>query len=46
MAKRESTDERKKRLRDVMRHLKRGYPDAKTALNHTNAFQLLIATIL
>jgi endonuclease-3 len=46
MAKRETTDELKKRLRDVMRRLKRAYPDAKTALNHTNAFELLVATIL
>jgi endonuclease III len=46
MAKRETTDELKKRLRDVMRRLKRAYPDAKTALNHTNPFELLVATIL
>jgi endonuclease-3 len=46
MAKRESMDERRKRLLDVVRRLKRAYPDAKTALNHTNAFELLIATIL
>src|SRR6476659_6982027 len=46
MAKRETTDELKKRLRDVMRRLKRAYPDAKTALNHTNSFELLVATIL
>lgn len=46
MAKRESMDERKQRLREVTRRLKRAYPDATTALNHTNAFELLIATIL
>ncbi len=46
MARRESTDELKKRLRDVIRRLKRAYPDAKTSLNHTNPFELLIATIL
>jgi endonuclease-3 len=46
MAKRESTDELKKRVREVIRRLKRAYPDAKTSLNHTNAFELLIATIL
>src|SRR5215467_10013402 len=46
MAKRESTDELKKRVRDVIRRLKRAYPDARTALNHTNAFELLVATIL
>jgi endonuclease-3 len=46
MAKRESTDELKKRVREVIRRLKRAYPDAKTSLNHTNPFELLIATIL
>jgi endonuclease-3 len=46
MAKRESTEELKKRTRDIMRRLKRAYPDAKTALNHSNPFELLIATIL
>jgi endonuclease-3 len=46
MAKRESTDELKKRVREVIRRLKRAYPDARTSLNHTNAFELLIATIL
>src|ERR1051326_7485987 len=46
MAKRETTDELKKRVRDVIRRLKRAYPDAHTSLHHTNAFQLLVATIL
>src|ERR1044071_99652 len=46
MAKRESMDELKKRVREVIRRLKRVYPDAHCALNHTNAFELLIATIL
>ena len=46
MAKRETTDELKKRVRDVIRRFKRAYPDAKTALNHSNAFELLVATIL
>src|ERR1044072_7833102 len=46
MAKRETTDDLKKRVRDVIRRLKRAYPDAKTALNHSNAFELLVATIL
>jgi endonuclease-3 len=46
MAKRERLEERKQRLRAVTRRLKRAYPDATTALNHTNAFELLIATIL
>lgn len=30
----------------MIRRLKREYPDAHCALNHTNAFELLIATIL
>lgn len=46
MAKRESMDELKKRVREIIRRLKRAYPDAKCSLNHTNAFELLIATIL
>ncbi|HEY2960802.1 MAG TPA: endonuclease III [Pyrinomonadaceae bacterium] len=46
MANRESTDELKKRVREVIRRLKRAYPAAKCSLNHTNAFELLIATIL
>lgn len=46
MAKRETTEELKKRVRDVIQRLKRAYPDAKTALNHSNAFELLVATIL
>lgn len=46
MAKRESMEELKKRARDVIRRLKRSYPDAKCSLNHSNPFELLIATIL
>jgi endonuclease-3 len=46
MPKRESNEELKKRTRDIIRRLKRAYPDAKTALNHSNPFELLIATIL
>ena len=46
MAKRESPDELKKRTRDVIRRLKRAYPGAKCSLNHSNPFELLIATIL
>jgi endonuclease III len=36
----------KTRVRTVIRLLKRAYPDAKCSLNHSNAFELLIATIL
>jgi len=46
MAKRESTDELKKRTRDIIRRLKRAYPGARCSLNHSNPFELLIATIL
>jgi endonuclease-3 len=46
MAKRESVGELKVRVRDVIRRLKRAYPDAKCSLNHSNPFELLIATIL
>jgi endonuclease III len=46
MAKRESFEELKSRTRDIIRRLKRAYPDAKCSLNHSNPFELLIATIL
>ena len=46
MAKRESFEELKARTRDVIRRLKRAYPGAKCSLNHSNPFELLIATIL
>src|SRR5438094_2634255 len=36
----------KQRVRKIIRLLKRAYPDAKCSLNHSNAFELLIATIL
>lgn len=38
--------ELKQRVRQIIRLLKRAYPDAKCSLNHSNAFELLIATIL
>ena len=46
MAKRESLDELKVRTREVIRRLKRAYPGAKCSLNHSNPFELLVATIL
>ena len=46
MPKRESIEELKARTRDVIRRLKRAYPDAKCSLNHSNPFELLVATIL
>src|SRR5215467_12112339 len=36
----------KKRTAEIIKRLKNAYPDAHCALNHTNAFELLIATIL
>ena len=38
--------DRKKRTAEIIKRLKRTYPDAHCALNHTNPFELLIATIL
>src|SRR2546425_7636122 len=36
----------KTRTRKIIRLLKKAYPDAKCSLNHSNPFELLIATIL
>jgi endonuclease-3 len=36
----------KKRIRPVVRALRRAYPEARTALTHHNAWELLVATIL
>ena len=46
MAKRESLEELKARTREVIRRLKRAYPGARCSLNHSNPFELLVATIL
>ena len=35
-----------KRIGEILKRLKKAYPDAKCSLNYTNAFELLIATIL
>jgi endonuclease-3 len=43
---RESKSQRKERTEKIIRLLKRTYPDARCALNHSNAFELLVATIL
>lgn len=43
---RETKTEKKERTEQIIKLLKRAYPDAHCALNHRNAFQLLIATIL
>lgn len=37
---------RKKRLSTILRHLNRAYPAVECALRHTNAWELLAATIL
>jgi len=36
----------KKRAAEIIKRLKKAYPDAHCALNHSNPFELLIATIL
>jgi endonuclease III len=46
MAKRETKEELKKRVRKIILRLKRAYPDARCSLNYTNPFELLVATIL
>jgi len=38
--------DKKNRAGEIIKRLKKEYPDAHCALNHTNAFELLIATIL
>lgn len=43
---RESKADKKTRTTEIIKLLKRAHPDAKCALNHSNAFELLIATIL
>ena len=43
---RETKSQRKERTDQIIKLLKRAHPDAHCALNHSNAFELLIATIL
>ena len=43
---RETKSQLKERTEKIIKLLKRAHPDAKCALNHSNAFELLIATIL
>src|SRR5882672_3966345 len=43
---RETRSQRKERTEQIIKLLKRAHPDAHCALNHSNAFELLIATIL
>lgn len=46
MAKRETIADRKKRARRILNRLRKLYPDADCALNHSSAWQLLVSTIL
>ena len=43
---RETKSQRLERTAEIIKLLKRAHPDAKCALNHSNPFELLIATIL
>src|SRR4051812_19225345 len=40
------SEDKKKRTAEIIRRLKKAYPDAHCALNHSNPFELLVATIL
>ena len=42
----ETKEQLKERTRQIIRALKKTYPQATCALNHANPFELLIATIL
>jgi endonuclease III len=42
----EATPEEKKRVRQIVKLLKKEYPDARCSLNHSNPLELLVATIL
>ncbi len=42
----ESPTERRTRVRTIIRRLRREFPDARCALDHTNPLELLVATIL
>lgn len=39
-------EDKEKQAGEIIKRLKKAYPDAHCALNHSNAFELLIATIL
>src|ERR1700682_4868668 len=43
---RETKSQRQERTEQIIKLLKRAHPDAHCALNHSNAFELLVATIL
>ena len=40
------TPDQTNRTADIIKRLRKAYPDAHCALNHSNAFELLVATIL
>jgi endonuclease-3 len=40
------TNDKKRRIAEISKRLKKAYPDAHCALDHADAFELLIATIL
>jgi len=42
----ETTPARKTRVRQIVKYLKQEYPDARCSLDHGNALELLVATIL
>ncbi|MGQ9801814.1 MAG: endonuclease III [Candidatus Saccharicenans sp.] len=42
----EGLEERQKRIRDIIKILRKEYPQVKTALNYRTPFELLVATIL
>ncbi len=42
----ESIEDRRERVKRIIQLLKEEYPDAKCSLNHTNPFELSVATIL
>ena len=43
---RETKSQKKERTEQIIKQLKHAHPDAHCALNHSNAFELLVATIL
>jgi endonuclease-3 len=43
---RETKSQKRERTEQIIKLLKRAHPDAHCALNHSNAFELLVATIL
>ncbi|HYL06131.1 MAG TPA: endonuclease III [Thermoanaerobaculia bacterium] len=45
-ARRESARARRQRTEEILERLRRAYPDSHTALDHHDAYELLVATIL